>query len=80
MVADYGYVKSRHKLPKFMAAVIITINVMVMVAPVGDAFSTVTVSGNGKGAVSVIASMFSLQHTRAYTRTGAVDRTMTIPQ
>jgi hypothetical protein len=43
MVADYGFVKSRHKLPKFMAAVTITINVMVMVAPVGDAFSTVTI-------------------------------------
>jgi hypothetical membrane protein len=36
----------RSKLPKFMAAVTITINtinVMVMVAPVGDAFSTVTI-------------------------------------
>jgi hypothetical protein len=43
MVADYGYVKSRQKLPKFMAAVTITINVMVMVAPVGDTFSTVTI-------------------------------------
>jgi hypothetical protein len=43
MVADYGYVKSRYKLPKFMAAVTITINVMVMVAPVGDTFSTVTI-------------------------------------
>jgi hypothetical protein len=43
MVADYGYVKSRHKLPKFMAAVTITINVMVMIVPVGDTFSTVTI-------------------------------------
>jgi hypothetical protein len=42
MIADYGYSKSRHKLHKFMAAVTITINVMVMVAPVGDTFSTIT--------------------------------------
>jgi hypothetical protein len=36
------YVKSRHKLPEFMAAVTITINFMVMAAPVGDTFSTVS--------------------------------------
>jgi hypothetical protein len=29
------YVKSRHELPEFMAAVTITINFMVMAAPVG---------------------------------------------
>jgi hypothetical protein len=32
MAGVYGYVKSRHKLTEFMAAVTITINVMVMVA------------------------------------------------
>jgi hypothetical protein len=36
------YVKSRHKLPEFMAAITITINFMVMAAPVGDTFSTVS--------------------------------------
>jgi hypothetical protein len=35
--------KSRHKPPDFMAAVTITINSMVMAAPVGDTFSTVTI-------------------------------------
>jgi hypothetical protein len=35
------YVKSRHKLPEFLAAVTITINFMVMAAPAGDTFSTV---------------------------------------
>jgi hypothetical protein len=43
MVADSDFVKSPHKLPEFMAAVIITINVTVMVAPVDDTFSTVTI-------------------------------------
>jgi hypothetical protein len=43
MIADCGFVKSSHKLPKFMAAVTITINVMVTVALVGDNFSTVTI-------------------------------------
>jgi hypothetical protein len=42
MVANYGFSKSRQKLPKFIAVVTITINLMVMVAPVGDTFSTVT--------------------------------------
>jgi hypothetical protein len=40
----YGYVKSRHKLPEFMAAVTVCTNVMVVVAPVGDTFSTVTIT------------------------------------
>jgi hypothetical protein len=39
---DMVCVKSRHKLPEFMAAVTITINFTVMAAPVGDTFSTVT--------------------------------------
>jgi hypothetical protein len=34
--------KSRHKLPEFMAAVTITINFMVMAAPVGDTVLTVS--------------------------------------
>jgi hypothetical protein len=38
MVANYGFSKSLLKLPKFMAAITITINVMVMVALVGDTF------------------------------------------
>jgi hypothetical protein len=33
MVAVYGFVKSRHKLPEFMANVTITINVMVRASP-----------------------------------------------
>jgi hypothetical protein len=36
------YVKSRHKLPEFMAAVTMSINFMVMAAQVGDTFSTVS--------------------------------------
>jgi hypothetical protein len=43
MIADYGFSKSRHKQPKFMTAVTITINVMLMMVPVGDTFSTVTI-------------------------------------
>jgi hypothetical protein len=37
------YVNSCHNLPEFMAAVTVTISLMVVAAPVGDTFSTVSV-------------------------------------
>jgi hypothetical protein len=43
MVAYYSFSKFRHKLPTFMAAVTITINIMDMVASGGDTFSTVAI-------------------------------------